>query len=406
MSSKSFEPGAPAASGQIALCVPNVGSAELAYLRECIETNFVSSVGPFVERFERHAAEVTGLPFGIATASGTAALHVALLVAGVEPDDEVLVSDLTFIAPVNAIRYVGAWPVLVDAEPGTWQMDVSRVEDFLVRGCKRKDGLLRNRVTGRRVSAIVPVHILGHPVDMMPLLALAERFGLAVVEDATESLGARYRGAPVGSHAGIACYSFNGNKLLTSGGGGAIVTSNSEWAAKARYLTTQAKDDAVEFVHGAVGFNYRLTNIQAAVGCAQFERLEEFLAAKQRIAARYEAMCAALPGVEPMPEAEWADSAKWLYTIRLDPSRFPEGSRPLMAALAAEGIQARPLWQPIHRSPAHRGAHALGGEVADALQRQCLSLPSSTGLTQDEQERVVETVSRMVESHSPAARRA
>lgn len=394
MPSETAAPGAPAAPGQIGLCVPNVGARELDYLRECIETNFVSSVGAFVDRFERDVAAVMEMPHGIATASGTAALHVALLVAGIEPDDEVLVSDLTFIAPVNAIRYANAWPVLVDAEPETWQMDVSRVADFLRDGCERRDGVLRNRASGRRVRAVMPVHIVGHPVDMQPLLALAAEFGLAVIEDASESLGARYRGAPVGSHAGLACLSFNGNKLLTTGGGGMILTRSADSAQRARYLTTQAKDDSIEFVHGAVGYNYRLTNIQAAVGCAQVERLPEFLAAKRRIAARYAEMCAGLAGVHAMPAAEWADPAYWMYTVRLDNKHFPDGSRPLMRALASQGIQARPLWQPMHRSPAHAGALALGGDVADRLNAECLSLPCSTGLDAAEQERVVDAVTR------------
>jgi dTDP-4-amino-4,6-dideoxygalactose transaminase len=203
-----------------------------------------------------------------------------------------------------------------------------------------------------------------------------------------------YRGAPVGSHAGLACLSFNGNKLLTTGGGGMIVTRSAELAKRARYLSTQAKDDSVEFIHGAVGFNYRLTNIQAAVGCAQLDRLPEFVEDKRRIAARYAAMCGGLDGISEMPEASWARAAFWLYTIRLDPALRPEGSRPLMRALAAEGIQARPIWQPMHLSPAHAGSRVLGGDIAEQLSRECLSLPSSTGLSPDEQERVVECVTR------------
>lgn len=392
MPSKALEPGAPARAGEIGLCVPNVGARELANLRECIDTNFVSSVGPFVDRFEREIAAAAGMPHAVATTTGTAALHVALLIAGVEADDEVLVSDLTFVAPANAVRYIGAWPVFVDAENGTWQMNVPLVTEFLERQCERIGGVLRNRASGRRVRAILPVHILGHPVDMDPLLALARAYGLPIIEDATESLGATYKGAPVGSHGDLACFSFNGNKLLTTGGGGMIVTRSPELAARARYLTTQAKDNAVEFVHGAVGFNYRLTNIQAAMGCAQLDQLAEFLAVKRRIAARYSAMCRALPGMEPMPEAPWARSASWLYTIRLEPATYKQGSRALMTALGASGIQARPLWQPMHRSPAHCGAMALGGDVADRLNRECLSLPSSTGLSENDQERVVTAI--------------
>ena len=214
--------------------------------------------------------------------------HIALLVSGVQPNDEVLVSTLTFIAPVNSIRYASAWPVLMDAEPQLWQMDADKVKDFLRRHCVYTHGELRNRKTGRRVKAILPVHILGHPVDMEPIVSVAREYGLEChIEDATECLGAKYRGQSTGTIGDIACFSFNGNKIITTGGGGAIVTSNAEWAARAKYLTTQAKDDTIEFVHGEIGYNYRLTNIQAALGCGQIEMLGEYIRKKRSIASRY-----------------------------------------------------------------------------------------------------------------------
>ena len=392
MRSDNREPGAPAPAGGISLCVPHLGGREWEYVKECLDTNFVSSVGPFVSRFEREFAARLGAKHAVATVNGTAALHVALLVAGVEPDDEVLVSTLTFIAPVNAIRYANAWPVFVDAEPEFWQMDVNRVREFLERDCVSANGELRNRSTGRRVRAIVPVHILGHPCDIEPIVSLARRFGLKVVEDATESLGATYHGTPVGRHGDVSCFSFNGNKLITTGGGGMVVTDSDAIAQRTRYLTTQAKDDPIEFVHGAVGFNYRLTNIQAAMGCAQLERLEAHVADKRRIASTYSAALGDIPGITRMPQAPWAESAFWMYTMLVNPSEFGVGSRDLLRNLEGEGIQARPLWQPAHMSPAHRDASRASCPVAEDLNARSLSLPCSVGLTGADQDRVIATI--------------
>jgi perosamine synthetase len=383
------EPGAPALGGGVSLCAPYLGGNEAAYIEECLRTNFVSSVGPFVGRFERAMAEYLGVGHAVATVNGTAALHIALLMAGVKAGDEVIVSTLTFIAPVNAIRYVGAWPVFVDAEAEYFQMDVARLQEFLEERCEPNGGVLRNRATGRRVAAIIPVHVLGHPVDMEPLLAFARRYHLPVIEDATESLGARYKGAMVGTLGDAGCLSFNGNKLITTGGGGMIVSNDGALAARARYVSTQAKDDPTEFVHGTVGYNYRLSNVAAAMGCAQLERIGDHLASKRRIARLYDEHFARIPGVRPMREAPFAESAFWLYTILLDAGRFPDGSRPLMRALEARGIQARPLWQPVHLSPAHAPNDAIC-PVAEHLNRQALSLPSSVGLSQADQERVVD----------------
>lgn len=388
----SSEPGAPLPAGFIPLCVPEIHGNEWHYVKECLDTNFVSSVGSFVDRFERELATWAGARWAVATVNGTAALHIALLVAGVEPEDEVLVPTLTFIAPANAVRYAGAWPVFVDAEPESWQMDTGRVVDFLERGCRWRNGELRNAATGRRIRAILPVHILGHPVDMDPILQAARKYGLAVIEDATESLGARYRDVPVGRLGDIACFSFNGNKLITTGGGGMIVTDNEVWARRARYLTTQAKDDPIEFVHGEVGYNYRLTNIQAAMGCAQLESLAQRIAAKRRIAAAYADALKSVPGLTPMREAPWAFSVFWMYTILVEPARFGIGSRALLEKLEEREIQTRPLWQPAHRSPAHRGAHVIDGAVAQRLNQAALSLPCSVGLTASQQRQVCDAL--------------
>jgi perosamine synthetase len=374
------EPGIPTPCVSIPLCVPQVGGREWEYIKECLDTNWVSSVGPFVDRFEREIADYLGARFAIATTSGTAALHVSLLAAGVEPDDEVLVSTLSFIAPANAIRYVGAWPVFIDAEPTTWQMDVHRVTEFLDEKCCCADGKLVNTSTGRRVRAILPVHILGHPVDMDPLLEMAQRHKLLVIEDAAESLGARYKGIPVGRLGNAACLSFNGNKVITTGAGGMVVTDDENICQRVRYLTTQAKDDPIEYVHCEVGFNYRLSNIQAAMGCAQLERLDDYIAAKRQIAESYRVALTGIPGITLMPEATWASSTIWLYTVLIDRNRFGMGSRDLLEQMRIAGIQTRPLWQPLHQSEAHKDSLSCGGEIAEMLNHDALSLPSSVGL--------------------------
>ncbi len=387
-----FEPGAPAEDDHIPLCVPEIGGNEWDYVKKCLDENMVSSVGPFVNLFEQRLAAYTGMAYAVATVNGTSAIHTSLLVAGVGQDDEVLVSSLTFIAPVNAIRYTGAWPVTIDAEPDHWQMDVDRVEDFIRNDCIWNGDELRNRVTDRRVKAIVPVHILGHPVDMDPLMEIARNYNLAVIEDATESLGARYRGVPVGSIGDIACFSFNGNKIITTGGGGMIVTNRKDWADRAKYLTTQAKNDPLEYVHNEIGFNYRLTNIQAAMGCAQLERLDEFVEKKRRISGHYSAAFSRLPGLKPMKAADWAESTCWLFSMEVEEESFGMDSRELLHRLLDGGIDARPLWQPAHLSPAHHGAVLKGSPVAEKLNRAVINLPSSVGLTEIQQEIVIHAV--------------
>jgi perosamine synthetase len=382
----------------VPLIEPRIEGNEWRYVKDCLDTGWVSSVGAYVDRFERMMAQQTGTRWAVATASGTAALHTALLVAGVQPGDEVLVSSLTFIAPANAIRYAGAWPIFIDAEAEYGQMDAAKVARFLEEECAWSEGERVNRATGRRVSAIIPVHILGHPVDLDAIMGVARQYGLRVIEDATESLGATYKGRPVGQVGDFGCFSFNGNKLITTGGGGMIVTNNDAWAARARYLTTQAKDDPIEYVHRQIGFNYRLTNVQAAMGCAQLEQIGSFIERKREIAARYATGLSHCPGITPMSEAPWASSAFWMYTLRIDPGRAGMGARQLLKALADQKIQCRPLWQPLHRSEAHAAAPRRVCEVADRLYEMGLSIPCSVGLDPCEQDRVIHGIRGLIQS--------
>ncbi len=405
MSTEALAPGAPPPDGFIPLIVPEIRGNEWRYAKECLDTAWVSSVGSYVEQFERLIAEATETKHAVATVNGTAALHVALLVAGVQPDDEVLVSTLTFIAPVNAIRYVGAWPVFIDAERDYWQMGPARVEEFLTRECVRVSGQFRNKTSGRRVSAILPVHVLGHPVDMDPILALSRQFELPVIEDATEGLGAQYKGRSLGQLGDVACFSFNGNKIITTGGGGMLVTNRSDWAERAKYLTTQAKDDPVEYVHGEIGFNYRLTNVQAAIGCGQMEQLAAYVQKKRQIARHYQAALQDIPGITPMREAPWATSSFWMYTMLVDGAEAGITSRELLRALAARKIQTRPLWQPIHQSPAYRAVHSAPCPIAECLSERALSLPCSVGLSDAEQARVIEETQALLASGVRCAER-
>lgn len=376
----------------IPLCVPEIRGNEWKYIKECLDTNWVSSVGKFVDSFERSVADYVGVRHAVACINGTAALHIALLVAGVGPDDEILMPALSFVAPANAIRYVGGWPVFIDVEPDTWQMDPNKTVEFLEQECEERQGKLINRKTGRSVKGIMPVHILGHPVDMDPIMEVAKRFGLKVIEDATESLGATYKGRKVGILGDIGCFSFNGNKIITTGGGGMIVTNNKALADKARYLTTQAKDDELEYIHNEVGYNYRLSNIPAAMGLAQMERLDEYVAAKRSIAKHYSEGLQGLPGITLPVNAEWAESVFWLYTILVDEEKYGMSSRQLLNKLKQRGIQSRPFWHPLHSLKPFSNCYAHEIEVADRLYRDGLSLPSSIGIKPKDLDRVVASI--------------
>ena len=381
-------------SPAIPLSVPSLDGNEIRYLQECIQTGWISSAGPFVKRFERDFAVAVEARHAVATVNGTSALHVALLLAGVRPDDLVLVPALTFIAPANAVRYAGASPVFVDADRETFQWRVDDVVRYIERDCAPADGMVRDRRTGRRIGAFLPVHLLGHPTDMAPLVELSERTGIPIVEDATESLGGYYHSVHVGSFGLLGCFSFNGNKLLSTGGGGMIVTGSEPLADRARYLTTQAKNDDVEYIHEEIGFNYRLSNLHAAIGVAQLERLKASLQAKRRIADRYAAGLHGIRGIQVPREADDARSAFWLYTIQIDPAEYGVDSRELLRLLAGEAIESRPLWRPMPMLRPHRDAAVLGYADAEWIYRRSLSLPSSVSLSEGDQDRVIQAIQR------------
>lgn len=361
---------------RIPLCPPHLGGNEAVYLQECVATNFVSSVGPFVGRFEREFAAAIASRHAVACASGTAALHIALKLVGVRPGDLVAVSDFTFIASVNAISYLGAEPLLVDSERLSWNLDTQQLHDEVVRRAARREQL---------PAALLPVHVLGQPADLEPLLALHERFDIPVVEDAAESLGAGWTGGSlsgrwVGTAGRLGAFSFNGNKLLTAGGGGMVVTDDEQLARQAKHLTTQARVPGLDYLHDAVGYNYRLTNVAAAIGVAQLERLDALLTAKRRIAALYDETLVDLP-VARLPVPPWGTPAKWLYSLLLQDEPTAQLA---LRTLIERGIEARPVWMPMHLQPPYRSSERLGGEVAEDLHRRGISLPSGAGLTEEE----------------------
>jgi perosamine synthetase len=369
--------------------VPHLAGNEWKYLKECLDTNWVSSAGPFVERFEREVAGWVGVPHAVATVNGTAALHVALLAAGVKPGDEVLVPALTFVATANAVAYCGAHPVFLDSEETSWGVDPAKTAEFLARECRVENGAVVNRGTGRVVRALVPVHLYGHPCDLDALLELGRRYPLAIVEDAAESLGARYRERRVGADGRCGCLSFNGNKIITAGSGGMVLTRDADLAARVRRLTTQARGDAVEFIHEEIGYNYRMNNLQAALGVAQLEQLDAFVEDKRRTAAFYRSALTGVDGVRPFVEPPWARSSYWMSSVLLDERRCPD-VRALVRALNGDGIQVRPLWRPLHLQPAFRDCQRYRVELADRLYARGLSLPCSVGITDEERAAVVE----------------
>lgn len=392
----SEDPGTSESLGLVPLSVPQISGNEWTYVKECLDTGWVSSVGPFVNRFEREIAACVGTKHAIAVVNGTAALHIALKVIGLQADEEVIVSDLTFVAPVNAVRYCQAYPVLVDVDPGTWQIDSEKVARFLAEECETSSTECYNKRTGRRVRAILPVHILGLACEMDRIIELARRYHLRVIEDAAEAMGVRYRGRHVGTFGDIGVFSFNGNKIITTGGGGMLVTDNPPYAEYALYLTTQAKDDPLEYVHNEIGYNYRLTNIQAALGVAQLEQIEKFLARKWAIAQTYEEALRGLKGISPMPNPSHTQATFWLYTILLDESTSLENRKEVIRELNESGVCARPFWHPIHELPPYRNCQAFQIKHSTRLYERGVSLPCSVGLKEKDLQRCIAVLKQSV----------
>ena len=367
-------------NGTLALHEPVFAGNEIAYLEECIKSTFVSSVGKFVDRFESMLEEVTGARRAVAVVNGTAALHACFTLAGVEAGDEVMSPALTFIATTNAIAYCGASPHFIDSSFRTLGMDAQALGARLDAIAQRGAGGTINRETGRKIAAIAPMHTFGHPVDMDEIVAIARHWDIPVVEDAAESLGSTYKGHAVGSQARLAALSFNGNKIVTTGGGGAILTNDEELGRRAKHITTTAKlPHKWAFVHDEVGFNYRLPNLNAALGCAQLEQLDGFLASKRRLAAAYQRAFAGVPGVQFSREPEGTTSNYWLNAILLDEAHADLRDE-VLTALNASGFGARPTWTLMHRLPMFAACPRGDLRVAESIERRLINLPSSASI--------------------------
>ena len=366
--------------GPLALHEPRFRGNELIYLKECLDSTFVSSVGKFVDRFEDDLAAFTGAKRAVAVVNGTAALHVSLLLAGVEAGDEVLLPALTFIATANAVAYCQATPHFVDSEERSLGMDAHALRDYLSSTTEMRGGHCINHSTGRVIRAMVPMHAFGHPVDIEALLAVAHDFHLQLIEDAAESLGSTVRGQHTGTFGLMGTLSFNGNKTITTGGGGAILTNDIELGKRAKHLTTTAKvPHRWNFVHDEVGYNYRLPNLNAALGCAQLEQLPGFLADKRHLFERYQLAFADVKGVRLVAEPAGCRSNYWLQTLLLDESLADQRDAVLIATNDA-GLMTRPVWALMNRLSMYSNAPRAPLPVAESLKRRLINIPSSSGL--------------------------
>ncbi|MBA3344300.1 MAG: LegC family aminotransferase [Gemmatimonadales bacterium] len=355
---------------------PVFGGNEGDYLLECIRTGWVSSVGPFVDRFESELAAFTGARRAVAVVNGTAALHVCLQLAGVEREDEVLVPALTFVGTVNAIVYCGAIPHFADSGEQTLGLDPEKLAEYLAGIVDPGPDGPRNRVTGRVIRAVVPMHTYGHPVDLDQLQAVCERFGLVMVEDAAESIGSYYKGVHTGNTGRLSALSFNGNKALTTGGGGAILTNDEALGGLAKHLTTTARiPHRWAFQHDMVGYNYRMPNINAALGCAQLEQLPGFIAAKRALAVRYADAFRDIPGVRIFEEPPFGRSNYWLNALLLD-ADLEHRRDDLLESTNAAGFATRPTWTLMHRLPMYSSSPRMDLTTAESLERRLINLPS------------------------------
>jgi dTDP-4-amino-4,6-dideoxygalactose transaminase len=373
---------------RIHLSAPHMGTTERGLVSEAFDTNWIAPVGPHVDAFESRFADAVGSGHAAAVSSGTAALHLALRLVGVGPGSEVLVSTLTFAASVTPVLFLGATPSFVDSDYASWNMDPELLTEALETRARE----------GRLPSAVVVVHLYGQCADMDPILAACARYDVPVVEDAAEALGATYHGRSPGTLGSVGIYSFNGNKIITTSGGGMLVADDASLVAHARKLATQAKEVAAHYEHIELGYNYRMSNILAGIGIGQLAVLEDRVQARRRNFEFYRQALGDLPGLRFMPEADWGRHTRWLTTLTIDPTAFGADREAVRLALEEENIESRPVWKPMHRQPVFSEFPTFGGAVADDIFRDGLCLPSGSSLSRAELERVVETVRRMADS--------
>ena len=369
------------------LSSPNIAGNEWTYVKDCLDTGWVSSVGAYVTKFENSLAEFSGTKYGVATSSGTTALHISLLLAGVKRRDYVIVPNVTFIASLNSIKYTGADPILIDVDPKTWQMDLGLLESFLENETDIVKGKRVYKKSKRPISAIMPVHILGNMCDMDRFMAITIKYDLKVIEDATESLGSSYKGKHSGSFGTMGCFSFNGNKIITTGGGGVIVTDNEDLAKQAKHLTTQAKSHPFEYIHDEIGYNYRLVNVLAAMGVAQMEQLPGFIQRKKEIAQLYKEGLTGIGDITFQQITEGVDSNMWLFTIMSDKQKH------LLNILNAAQMQSRPFWMPMNQLKMFKkDVFFSHKDTSNYIYERCLSIPCSSDLTNEQALTVVNKI--------------
>ena len=366
---------------RILLSVPHMGGAEQGYVREAFVSNWLSTVGPNITAFEQKFTNRIGLP-AAALASGTAAIHLGLRLLGIGPGDEVFCSTLTFAASCNPIRYLGAEPVFLDSDYATWNLDPNILEDALHQRANRN----------KLPRALVVVHLYGQCSNMEPILSLCQRYGVPVLEDAAEALGATYGKRHAGTLGDLGVFSFNGNKIITTTGGGMLVSRNAAWIEKARFWAQQARDPGLAYEHSELGYNYRMSNVLAGIGRGQLEVLDERVEQRRRIAFQYRDAFADLPGIQLMPQAPYGVHTNWLSCFLIDENTFGCSRDGLIRALEEGNVESRPVWKPMHLQPLYSGCECYGGEVAQDLFRRGICLPSASNLTSDDQQHVIDVV--------------
>ena len=381
---------------KISLSVPSIMGNEWQYIKECLENEWVSSAGKYVETFEQKISEYTGAKHSVACINGTSALQVSLRLAGVEPGDEVIVPTLTFIAPINAVFYSGAKPVFMDVDK-YYNIDIEKTTEFIKNETEFKNGITVNKTTKSKISAIIPVHVWGNAAQLDELIPLCKKRNIKVVEDASESLGSiytdgKYSGKSTGTIGTLGCLSFNGNKIITTGSGGMILTDDKKLAEKAHDLTTQAKDDPVRYIHNEVGYNFRLSNIQAALGVAQLEQLPDMLDRKQEIHKRYTDEIETINGLSIARGPNYARNNHWMNLLQIESEIFGETPKQLMNRLEENNVQTRPVWTLNHLQKPYQDCQSYQIEKAEELVRTSLCLPSSTNLTYENLNKVIKLI--------------
>ena len=380
----------------IPLSTPNIKGNAWKYVKECLDTEWVSSAGKYVDIFEEKLCEYTKSKYAVVCVNGTSALQISIQLAGVKPGDEVIVPTLTFIAPVNAVSYNQATPIFMDVDR-FYNLDIQKTIDFINNETFLKNGYTYNKKTKKRISCIIPIHMWGNAVWLDDLIDICKEKNISIVEDASESLGTfyldgKYKNRYTGTIGKLGCLSFNGNKIMTTGGGGAILTDSKSLYLKAKYLVTQAKDDPIRYIHDEIGYNYRLTNIQAALGVAQLEQLDNFLESKKHVLKKYRLGTLEIEGISIANVPNYSNNNSWMILLQINKEKYGEGKEELMERLNKNKIQTRPAWSPIHLQKPYLKCQKYRIDLASKLVEESLCIPSSTNISDEDLDLVIENL--------------